>query len=79
MTDSLYADLPASRPDGGARDVDWVRELLRQSGIPVSEDELSLVAEVYEEYERLAAVIDSVDLPPATVPAISTTALDQTA
>jgi hypothetical protein len=78
VTDSLYADLPPIRPDGGVGDVGWVRELLRQSAIPVAEDELAAVAEVYQEYERLAAVIDAVDLPPASVPAITTTVLDQT-
>ena len=75
LTDSLFADLPPESSTASARDVGWVREVLRQSGIVVTEDELPLVAEVYEEYERLAAVIDEVDLPPASVPAITLPAI----
>ena len=71
MTDSLSADLPPRRPDPDSQDLGWIRQLLLQSGIPVDDDELPLVAEVYREYERLAAAIDAVDLPPASVPAIT--------
>jgi hypothetical protein len=75
VTDSLYADLPPERLDASGRDVGWIRELLQQSGIPVAEDEVPLVAEVYEEYEHLGAVIDAVDLPPASTPALTLPAI----
>jgi hypothetical protein len=66
----IHADQPPGQPVG-VRDVGWIRDLLKQNGIPFREDELPLVAEVYEEYERLGAAIDAIDLPSTSLPALT--------
>ena len=71
MTDSLYAGLPPAdqNTEDRAPAFDWIARVLVQSAIPVDDTELPLVAEVYQEYERLIRVLDEYDLPSAESPA----------
>ncbi|HZT08725.1 MAG TPA: hypothetical protein VFC51_17005 [Chloroflexota bacterium] len=63
--------VPASSPDFARTDPAWAAEALRQLGISWRDEaDLDAICDVFDEYRRLADVIDSAQISPEQPPMV---------